>query len=140
MLEDVLNKLPHQPPMRLLDEIVTADTKHIHALVHHAGTSVFTGPQGIPSIVAMEYIAQAAAAYFAFHAGGDAPQRPGMLVACRSLTARARYLATDAPLHVIARPANANVATQTPTLVRFEGSVGFSPDDVEVSATLSVYL
>ena len=139
---DVLNALPHQPPMRLLDDILSADETHLHALVSSPHTSLFASPKGIPSVVAMEYIAQACAAYFAFHAAAEDahPQRPGMLVACRSLTATAAYLPQDAPLHVIVHPPDASIARQTPTLVRFAGTVGTQPQAPLVHANVSVYL
>lgn len=74
--------LPHQPPMRLIDEIVAWDEQQICALADPAA-SPFADEHGLPACFGLELMAQTAAAFFTLQAGAGATPRQGMLIASR---------------------------------------------------------
>lgn len=89
-LEDLL---PHRPPMTLIDEIVSFDvaSRSLTARVTIGRDQLFFDTDGVPNWVAIEYMAQTAAAL----AGSwdriespDRPARPGLLLGTRKLDLR----------------------------------------------------
>lgn len=78
--------VPHGEPMSLLDEIVAYDGEIIETVVTIGSGSMFFCPQGVPSWVGMEYMAQAigAAAGLRMVASGGEVQL-GFLVSIRKI-------------------------------------------------------
>ena len=101
--------LPHQPPMILLDDLISYDENEAVALVTITEASLFCSGDGVPAHVGLEYMAQTCGA----HAGAIARERGeavkiGLLLGTRQyranipnfrlgdrLTIRVRVLYTD---------------------------------------------
>lgn len=80
--------LPHDPPMVLLDELVSYEENTIHARVTLKRTSPFCDDKGkIPSYVGLEYMAQAIASWNGYraHLKNEKP-KIGFLLGSRKLT------------------------------------------------------
>ncbi len=67
----VVEVLPHDPPMVLLDRLVSFDESTLSAEVTIGPESMFASDRGVPGWVGLEYMAQAVAA----HAGVEARLR-----------------------------------------------------------------
>ena len=65
--------LPHDPPMVLLDRIISCEEESLVAEVVITAESMFCGESGVPGWVGIEYMAQSVAA----HAGAQARGRGG---------------------------------------------------------------
>jgi len=82
--------LPHRPPMVLIDAVESfdAEAKRLVARVTIGEGQLFFSGDGVPSWVAIEYMAQTAAALVGYHdkhvAPGE-PIRPGLLLGTRRL-------------------------------------------------------
>ena len=59
----LLDLIPHEKPMSLLDEVVTVGDGELLAKVTLHTDSVFAAPEGVPALVGIEYMAQAVAAF-----------------------------------------------------------------------------
>ena len=86
-LEDLL---PHRPPMVLIDEVESFDfeKKRLVARVTITEKQLFYTAGGVPNWVAIEYMAQAAAALVGYHdkhLAPDLPVRPGLMLGTRKL-------------------------------------------------------
>ena len=55
--------VPHSGSMSLLDDIVSYGDDWLHAKVNITADSMFVEEQGVPTLVGIEYLAQAVAAY-----------------------------------------------------------------------------
>ena len=82
--------LPHRPPMVLIDAVESFDaaTKRLVARVTIGPDQLFCTSDGVPNWVAIEYMAQAAAALVGFYdkvTAPGAPARPGLLLGTRRL-------------------------------------------------------
>ena len=79
--------LPHRPPMILLDSIQSYEPPEICCSVTIGEESMFAEPDGVPAIVAMEYMAQCAAAYAGMqkHYGDGGGPQPGYLLGTRCI-------------------------------------------------------
>lgn len=95
--------VPHQGPMCLLDHVVTADAEHIVAAVMPSASALFAGDHGIPVQVALEWMAQASAAWSTLQPREGGTPRQGMLLGARRFEARLDDLALDTPLEVMVR-------------------------------------
>jgi len=75
--------------MILVDRIVSYDDERIESEVTITGGSPFLGPDGVPSYVGVEYIAQTIAAFAGLRGRerGE-PPRAGFLLGTRQLTAK----------------------------------------------------
>ena len=82
--------LPHRPPMVLIDAVESfdAEAKSLVARVTIGENQLFFDGEGVPNWVAIEYMAQTAAALVGYHdkhvAPGQ-PARPGLLLGTRKL-------------------------------------------------------
>ena len=82
--------LPHRPPMVLIDSVESfdAEAKRLVARVTIGENQIFFDGKGVPNWVAIEYMAQTAAALVGYHdrhvAPGQ-PVRPGLLLGTRKL-------------------------------------------------------
>ncbi len=76
--------LPHEPPMILIDEVVSYDDDALVAAVTITEASLFLTREGVPGHIGIEYMAQACGAYAGVHArdSGD-PVRIGLLLGTR---------------------------------------------------------
>ncbi|MBR1586958.1 MAG: 3-hydroxylacyl-ACP dehydratase [Kiritimatiellae bacterium] len=82
--------LPHRPPMVLIDEVESfdAEARRLAARVTIGENQMFFDGQGVPSWVAIEYMAQTAAALagcYDRHVEPGRPPRPGLLLGTRRL-------------------------------------------------------
>lgn len=97
--------LPHRPPMLLLDAVVAFDDESVECTVEIRESSTFFEPgAGVPAWVALEYCAQAIAAFAglkARSAGGE--PRIGLLVAARELTLQTQVFRAGQRLRIRAR-------------------------------------
>lgn len=97
--------LPQRPPMLLLDRIDDYGDDWLRSsVVIGPQCRFFQEPNGVPSYVGLEYMAQTAAA----HAGVEIVQRgerPGiaLLLGCREYVARQPHFAVGAELQIEAR-------------------------------------
>ena len=82
----IASVLPHEPPMVLLDEITELSESHIVATLRIGPTSLFLRNNKIRSIVSLEYMAQAVAAYAGLQRqkAGEAP-RIGYIIGVPSM-------------------------------------------------------
>ena len=86
-LEDLV---PHRPPMVLIDAVESFDaaTKRLVARVTIGANQLFCTSDGVPNWVAIEYMAQTAAALVGYYdkvTAPDFPSRPGLLLGTRRL-------------------------------------------------------
>ena len=82
--------LPHRPPMVLIDAVESfdAEAKRLTARVTISENQLFLDGQGVPNWVAIEYMAQTAAALVGLydrHMEPGRPARPGLLLGTRRL-------------------------------------------------------
>ena len=89
-LEDLL---PHRPPMVLIDGVESFDAaeKRLVARVTITENQLFYTEGGVPNWVAIEYMAQAAAALVGCHdkyLAPDRPVRPGLMLGTRKMELR----------------------------------------------------
>ena len=82
--------LPHRPPMVLIDDVESFDAaaKRLVARVTIREGQLFFTTGGVPNWVAIEYMAQAAAALVGYHdkhLAPDLPVRPGLMLGTRKL-------------------------------------------------------
>ena len=82
--------LPHRPPMVLIDgvESFDAEMKRLVSRVTIGENQLFFDGQGVPNWVAIEYMAQTAAALVGHldrHLAPGQPVRPGLLLGTRKL-------------------------------------------------------
>ena len=82
--------IPHRPPMVLIDAVESfdADAKRLVARVTIGENQLFFDGKGVPNWVAIEYMAQTAAAlvgYYDRHVAPGQPARPGLLLGTRKL-------------------------------------------------------
>src|SRR5262249_41560180 len=104
-LPEVAELLPHAGPMRLLERVEQHDGARTCCRVWPAASALFLAADGrVPSWVALEWMAQCAAAHggLAARARGEAP-RAGVLVGSRRICFRCDAFAPDTPLRVSAR-------------------------------------
>jgi predicted hotdog family 3-hydroxylacyl-ACP dehydratase len=80
----IASLLPHEPPMILIDDVVSYDDNSLIASVTITNTSLFLTPGGVPSHVGIEYMAQACGAYAGVQAlDSGNPVRIGLLLGTR---------------------------------------------------------
>lgn len=130
----VLQLVPHDQPMSLLDQVYTVSEAGLVAGLTISAQSPFCETNGVPALVAIEYMAQAVAAYaghLALSAGGQVEL--GFLVGSRRFQTNCAFFKPGTELWVCVKP-----------LV--QGDNGLSVfdcrvlgDAIEVSANLNVY-
>ena len=101
----VLERMPHQPPMRLLDEVVAADAMSIVcAATIGEGHVLLDGRGEVSPIVAIELFAQAAAAWMVYRYSGQQGEAfGGYLLGTRKLELFAPGFVVGDALRVEAR-------------------------------------
>ena len=103
-LEDLL---PHRPPMVLIDEVESFDfeKKRLVARVTITEKQLFYTAGGVPNWVAIEYMAQAAAALVGYHdkhLAPDLPVRPGLMLGTRKLDLKLARFAAGKTYRIVA--------------------------------------
>jgi predicted hotdog family 3-hydroxylacyl-ACP dehydratase len=95
--------VPHRGAMSLLDRIEHCADQSVVACVRVPADGLFSGPDGVPSWVGIEYMAQAIAAWSGARsrAGGGSP-RIGFLLGSRRYEAHVPAFAVGAELRVSA--------------------------------------
>ena len=106
-LEDLL---PHRPPMVLLDGVESFDAAAMRlvARVTIREGQLFYAEGGVPNWVAIEYMAQTAAAlvgYYDRHVAPGQPVRPGLLLGTRKLDLKLEQFEAGKTYHVVAENA-----------------------------------
>ena len=95
--------VPHRGAMSLLDSVTTADDASIAARVTVRDDGLFETPDGVPVLLAVEYMAQAVAAFAgARSAARGEPVQLGLLLGVRNFVAAVPYLAPGDALEVAA--------------------------------------
>jgi predicted hotdog family 3-hydroxylacyl-ACP dehydratase len=130
----LLELVPHDKPMSLLDEVVAVADDQLLARVHLHADSVFMEADGVPALVGIEYMAQAVAAFAGHQAlQRNRPVRLGFLVGTRRYSSNAAFFTRGATLWV-----------RVKELVQGENGLGVfeccvRTDDIYVSANLNVF-
>lgn len=130
----VLALVPHDHPMSLLSQVVTVSDAGLVARVDITRASPFCEADGVPALVAIEYMAQAIAAYaghLALSAGGNV--KLGFLVGTRRYQTNVAFFAPASQLWVCVKP----LVQGDNGLSVFECRV--AADGIEVSANLNVF-
>ena len=108
--------------MRLIQSIVALEPAGVWAWTVITAESAFVEGDRVSSVLGLEYLAQAAAAYFSLQSRDTAqPVRQGMLVACPRLEADVPWFAVGAGLLLHVR-----AASRLPTVEQGRGLVRFS--------------
>ena len=99
--------LPHRPPMVLIDEVESFDfeNKRLVARVTITEKQLFYTAGGVPNWVAIEYMAQAAAALVGYHdkhLAPDLPVRPGLMLGTRKLDLKLARFAAGKTYRIVA--------------------------------------
>jgi predicted hotdog family 3-hydroxylacyl-ACP dehydratase len=136
-LHPIESVVPQRPPMILIDEIVARGADRIVVLVTIRPTGLFFQPdRGVPSHVALEWMAQACAAFAgceALDAGGAV--RIGFLLGTRDFQAVRAWFAEGERLYV-----RALLEYRDNELANFACEVADSPDGPSLArASLNVY-
>ena len=102
--------LPHRPPMVLIDAVESfdAEAKCLTARVTIGENQLFFTGDGVPNWVAIEYMAQTAAAlvgYYDKHVAPGQPARPGLLLGTRKLDLKLERFEAGKTYHVVAENA-----------------------------------
>ncbi|GAB3274105.1 3-hydroxylacyl-ACP dehydratase [Parahaliea aestuarii] len=100
----VAELLPHRPPMRLLDAVVSAAEGEICCALQVAADGRFDSAGSVPAWLGLEYMAQAVAALAGWeaHQRGE-PPRVGFLLGTRHFETNTPRLPCGAQLQVSAR-------------------------------------
>ncbi|HEY6527498.1 MAG TPA: hypothetical protein VIZ65_02305 [Cellvibrionaceae bacterium] len=88
--------LPHADPMVLIHGFVDQGESWLIAAVDLSRANVFSTPEGIPSYVALEYMAQTISAYAGSqNAARDLPPQIGFLLGTRQFESNLVYLPSE---------------------------------------------
>lgn len=136
--------IPHRPPMLLLDQVLAMTENQLWALVSIQENTFFYESYGVPACIGIEYLAQAAAAFFSLRSmsgdqtslHGDSP-RPGMLIGSRNYQANTAYFVKGAKLIVRVCLNNAKQNITTSNLVKINGDIAIV-DPKEIEAALKM--
>lgn len=102
--------LPHRPPMVLIDAVESFDVeaRRLTARVTIGENQLFFDGQGVPNWVAIEYMAQTAAALVGLYdrqVTPGQPARPGLLLGTRKLDLKLERFEAGKTYHVVAENA-----------------------------------
>lgn len=99
----VADLLPHQPPMLLLERVLSYDDTTVVATVNMGDTNPFMTPEGLPAHVGVELMAQTCGTWVGAHAlESREPVRLGYLLGTRRYLATTDWFGRDQPLEVSA--------------------------------------
>ena len=98
------NYVPHRGSMLLLERLLEAGEEHAVAQVRVARDGMFVQPQGLPTWVAIEYMAQTVAAWAGWRAAQKGePVKIGFLLGSRKFEAMQPFIAAGTVLRVQVR-------------------------------------
>jgi predicted hotdog family 3-hydroxylacyl-ACP dehydratase len=126
--------IPHEPPSMLIDEVLASDQDTIVCSALVAPGNPYASAGKIRSVVCLEYMAQAIAAFSGTRAGGGRKPRIGYLIAATQLALLADALYEGDSLRIEARRVWGDTA-----LGKFNCSVSRA-GELLASASLSVYM
>lgn len=115
--------IPHRPPMQLLDSVIAAGPARLLASAELTPQAPFQTALGVPACVGIEYLGQAAAAFFSVSRGAttvNQPPRPGMLIASRSYRCNDGHFPTSHHLLIDIVPSS---VINSSGLVKFRGEI-----------------
>lgn len=130
----LLSLIPHDLPMSLLDEVVSVSDQALLAKVNIHAHSVFVESGGVPSLVGIEYMAQAIAAFAGHKALSEGHAVAlGFLVGTRKYRSSGAYFPVGSTLWIRVE----QVLVGDNGLSVFECAI--KGVDIEVSANLNVF-
>jgi predicted hotdog family 3-hydroxylacyl-ACP dehydratase len=130
----VVELVPHDPPMLLIDELLEADSEHAVSRVSITVRSTFVENGKVPALVTIEYMAQTIAAFAgAQNKAKGEPIQLGFLMGCRTMKLAVDALAVGDELRVEVKQVWAS-----DKLGQFECAVTRGGEPI-AQATLSVY-
>ncbi|WP_457807586.1 ApeP family dehydratase [Kushneria sp. EE4] len=97
----VATLVPHQGPMCLLDHVVDVDGERIVVAVIPSSTDLFADERGVPVQIALEWMAQASAAWSTLQPREGGTPRQGMLLGARRFEARVDDFPFDQSLEIV---------------------------------------
>ncbi|MBX2849937.1 MAG: hypothetical protein KTR16_16550 [Acidiferrobacterales bacterium] len=134
---EILELIPHRPPMLLINKISALDQNSSQAIVTIDANAPFVESQGVPSWIGLEYMGQTAAliAGYQLREGLTQPHL-GFLLGTRNYRAEQAYFNIDSELLVSCQEA----ALVGDSLATFDCTIQ-SRDDMQILATanLSVF-
>lgn len=115
----VIERLPHRPPMRLLDEVVEASGRRLVARARISDGHILLEDGRVSPLLAIELFAQAAAALLVWLGGkAGAPSVTGYLLGTRKLDMHADAFVPGDELDVVVEE-----SWGTPGLAQLEGEL-----------------
>ncbi|MDQ2076963.1 hypothetical protein [Marinimicrobium sp. ABcell2] len=136
-MTDISEYLPHQPPMRMVERIISDSPEQTVTEAHVAEDHVFFDPAlgGVPSWAGLEYLAQTAAVWL----GADCrrhnrPVEPAFLVSSRHYSAETPVFGLAETLRTAVRPDLIDGP-----LVAFSGTIHNGRGDLLVEATFAAF-
>ncbi len=118
--------------MQLIDGILSSNATELWAETTPAGGAPFATRHGVRACAGLEYLAQAAAAFFTLLAQPGAPPRQGMLVACRRYhTLQPHYAFQQQLLLRVQLASQFSPDTPSARLVKFNGSIYLAPSRLQ---------
>ena len=138
-MDDIASLLPHRPPMILIDGVETfdSDAKRIVVSVKIDDSNPFFSDDGVPSWVAIEYMAQASAALVGLRdrsLTSACVPRPGMLLGTRRMEVGLSRFVAGETYH-----ASAECVFEDADAASFQCEIRDAADCVVASATLNAY-
>lgn len=131
----ILDLVPHDEPMSLLDEVLESWPGGLLAGVTITEQSLFAEARGVPAWVGIEYMGQAIAAWAGLEARkSNRPVKIGFLVSTRRYDSPASYFPLGACLQVSVEQITESVSG----LQVFDCKIRW--DDCEISANLNVFM
>ena len=138
-MNDITSLLPHRPPMVLIDGVETFDpaAKRVVVSTKIDGSNIFFSDGGVPAWVAIEYMAQAAAALVGLRdrsLSPDCAPRPGVLLGTRRMElALSRFVAGET------YRISSECVFEDAEAASFLCEIRDAADSVVASATLNAY-
>ena len=138
-MEDITCLLPHRPPMALIDgvEVFDSEAKRVVVSVKIDDSNPFFSDGGVPSWVAIEYMAQASAALVGLRDRSRVPDcapRAGMLLGTRRMDVGLPRFVAGETYH-----ASAECVFEDSDAASFQCEIRDAADRVVASATLNAY-
>lgn len=131
----IADLIPHSDTMLLLDRVLEHAPEYTVCRIDVRSSALFADAEGgVPSWLALEYIAQCAAVHGGLAASGR-PARPGLLLGSRRLRLYADRFEAEKPLEVTARHHRGESG-----LVTFDGSVKNLEGKILAEGRINLYI
>jgi predicted hotdog family 3-hydroxylacyl-ACP dehydratase len=103
-LPPIVDLLPHDPPMVLLDEVRSFSETEIECVVTISDGAPFVHEGKVAAIVALEYMAQASGVFLGVTAFSESGKiKRGYLLGAREMDLNADYFRAGETLHVLSK-------------------------------------